>query len=261
MLITPPCHLLAGQLFQQLDRLKRCWRMLGKGPARPSSCCAHEPPLQGHRQHAPGVWGIVAGTLWRWAVCTLDGTAAPGALQRMHARWTLFQRSCAVQIKFHGSVRIGAPTGKVHELWALFQTLDTLDGATSTHAQDFVHGALHPDPRVRMSPAEMCLHPFMDEARDALLAQRHGQGRESPADWSLYMDQLRLWTPTAKGRGPEARAVSMCSSLLLVPDLQVAHLLVLQAVPVAALCTSPSDMRCSGLAPDPGRCCSAVCAT
>ena len=74
-----------------------------------------------------------------------------------------------------------------------------------------MHGALHPDPRARMSPAEMCLHPFMAETRDALLAQRHGQGRELPAEWGAHMEQLRVRTPTAKGRGPEARAVSYAS--------------------------------------------------
>ena len=112
-----------------------------------------------------------------------------------------------MQSKFHRAVRIGAPKGEVHELWAVFQTLDTLKGSDNTHARDFVHGALHPDPRARMSPAEMCLHPFMAETRDALLAQRHGQGRQSPAEWGAHMEQLRVRTPTAKGRGPEARAV------------------------------------------------------
>ena len=121
----------------------------------------------------------------------------------------LFRVSCAaVQTKFHRRVRIGAPSGEVHELWALFQTLDTLDGAGSTHARDFVHGALHPDPRARMSPAEMCLHPFMEEARDALLAQRHQQSGKSPAEWRAHIEQLRVRTPTAKGRGADARAVS-----------------------------------------------------
>ena len=113
-----------------------------------------------------------------------------------------------MQSGFHRRVRIGALEGEAHELWAIFQTLDTLKGTDSTHAQDFVHGALHPDPRARMSPAEICLHPFLAETRDALLAQRHRQGRESPAEWGVHMEQLRVQTPTAKGRGPEARAVS-----------------------------------------------------
>ena len=87
--------------------------------------------------------------------------------------------------------------------------LDALNSATSIHARDFLHGALHPDPRARMSPAEMCLHPFMDEARDVLLTQQHQQGGRSQIEWSVHMEQLRVRTPAAKGRGPEARAVSI----------------------------------------------------
>ena len=168
---------------------------------------------------------------------------------------TLFRDSCvAVQSKFHDRVRIGAPKGEVHELWALFQTVDTLNDTGSTHARDFVHGALHPDPRARMSPAEMCLHPFMEEARVALLALRHQQGGKSPAEWRIHMEQLRVRTPAAKGRGPEARAVNMqqhaccptCRSLMCSCCRQCTCR---RAMPVAALCRVLVKWWCSGIAP------------
>ena len=162
-----------------------------------------------------------------------------------------------MQTKFHDRGRIGASTGWVHELWALFQTLDALKSTGSTHVRDFVHGALHPDPQARMSPAEMCLHPFMDEARECLLDQQQ---------WSMQMQQLRVCTPAAKGRGPEARAVGTCSGLLRRPTPSCPicscyrQCTCRQAVSAAALCRSQSNMQCSLLPLQGINCCPAACA-
>ena len=65
----------------------------------------------------------------------------------------------------------------------------------------FIYGALHPDPSQRMSPAEMCLHPFLEPAMRAVIPELERD------NWRFHMHQKRLWSPAAKARGPEARLV------------------------------------------------------
>ncbi len=66
----------------------------------------------------------------------------------------------------------------------------------------FIHGALHPDASQRMSPAEMCLHPFLEPAIKAVIPELEQR------NWRFRMHQQRLRSPAAKSRGPEARLVS-----------------------------------------------------
>ena len=97
-----------------------------------------------------------------------------------------------LQARFHPTAAVESDAG-APDFWSV---------CPDPWYRHFIHGALHPDPSQRMSPAEMCLHPFLEPAMKAVIPASKQRG------WIYKMHQWRLRSPAAKSRGPEARQVS-----------------------------------------------------
>ena len=152
------------------------------------------------RPHPRGGRGLTPGaapTLSAWPLCCRPRDTPQQQWSQVSETSDSQDLALVLQTRFHPRAAVesdaGAPT-----FWTV---------CPDPWYRHFIHGALHPDPSQRMSPAEMCLHPFLEPAMRAVVpaSEQH--------DWRFTMHQWRLRSPAAKARGPEARLVSGGASL------------------------------------------------